>query len=1173
MQFYDLKLPMIGIDLYRIRIGCFTNCTKERKAKGVKNFHGCNSYVNPYLLVLFFLYSYFIIIVYSLCVTSCLSSRCPTPTKFFLLKRDTLILANTELKALLGYFYIILIISIIRRAHMNPLLKLRILSKLRLKKPSHSNQNSRLTNISTAIFLWLLLINFLLIAVSNPSMKNPGPQNLGNFSVFYCNVQGLIPFGELAADNPMLNVTKVHELNHLLSIKKPDIVIYNETWLKSSISDSEVLPTNSYKVFRLDRTSYTHPPDPNNSRKFRTNGGGVLIGIKHDLDIVSKEIPVRCRAEILSIELTDKIGRKSIISTLYRVGTLGRENHECVSQYLHNIRRRKKVQSLTLIGDLNLPSANWTNSSSPIAIEQTFIDTFNDLSLHQLVTEPTHLRGNILDNILTDKREYISDLTVDSAQNPCGSDHYPIYFNLKLNARRKKACKRKIYNFKKANWPNLNSELASQDWNNLFRGQSMENSWYKFKEILTNSCNRHIPKISISDEFQPPWFDSEVFDLCRKKERLHKKWKETSSDVQYLKYSKARRDFKILTEAKMDANFDEPDNRNLINKKFWSYVKSKSNSHRIPEVVSYEGCIRSDPQGQCDLFNKFFYDQFTGESEYSIDIDYSNDHLFQVTFDANHIKTLLQNLDPNKAQGADNIHGKILKNCSHSLSEPLSILFNISYTTGHIPADWKMANVVPIHKKGSKSEVTNYRPISLTSIIMKTYERLIRDDLLSRCQHLIDPRQHGFMAKKSCTTQLVSFCDSLALSLNENMRTDIIYFDFQKAFDSVSHDIILEKLKQQYKIDGSLLRFFKCYLEDRQQRVVIGNKISNSIGVTSGVPQGSILGPTLFILFLNDITNNLSYGTDIAMYADDTKIWRRMGSQDDHWILQRDINCLLNWAHVNKMKFHPSKSHVLTISNSNNLNSQRENFVYAIDDNPIDYTDLEKDLGIHIHSKLDWSQHCNKLYSKASQRLALLKRTCNFTKNVSKRRAFYLCQVRSQFEHCTIVWRPSSATMTEKLESIQKRALKWVLKNEFMSLGDIRVYYQVCKKLNILPISVRFDLKDILFFHQIFYGMSTVSFPYYLRKYTGSRLRRCHLDNLCMVSDIAPKTPQNLTSVNTRNVGISKSFFYRAHILWNQLPYDVRAIGSPSIFKNRLLAHLWANINTTINATDEDHLI
>ena len=144
-------------------------------------------------------------------------------------------------------------------------------------------------------------------------------------------------------------------------------------------------------------------------------------------------------------------------------------------------------------------------------------------------------------------------------------------------------------------------------------------------------------------------------------------------------------------------------------------MKSKSNSHRIPEVVSYNECIRSDPQGQCDLFNTYFYDQFTEGSEYSIDIDFSNDHLYQINFEVSHITNILKNLDPNKAQGPDNIHGKILKNCSSSLAVPLSILFNASYTSGCIPAEWKMANVVPIHKKGSKSEVTNYRTISLTS--------------------------------------------------------------------------------------------------------------------------------------------------------------------------------------------------------------------------------------------------------------------------------------------------------------------------------------------------------------------------------------------------------------------------------------------------------------------------
>ena len=199
------------------------------------------------------------------------------------------------------------------------------------------------------------------------------------------------------------------------------------------------------------------------------------------------------------------------------------------------------------------------------------------------------------------------------------------------------------------------------------------------------------------------------------------------------------------------------------------------------------------------------------------------------------------------------------------------MLFKKSYETSTIPNEWKLANVVPIHKKGSKVDVSNYRPISLISLIMKTYERIIRDELLNRCGHLIDDRQHGFMNDKSCCTQLVTFCDSLALSLNENIRTHVIYFDFEKAFDSVNHDIILEKLKFQYGIDGLLLKFFVNYLKDRLQRVVIGNECSSYSPVISGVPQGSIVGPTLFVLFINDITQCVTPGTNIALYADDTK--------------------------------------------------------------------------------------------------------------------------------------------------------------------------------------------------------------------------------------------------------------------------------------------------------------
>ena len=1159
---------MIEIQRYRAEIGLFLhNGKKVRKNTAVsKSCPEPDCKVNTGTSILFLLYLYFIMIICSLIMSMSVEfNGGPGSASVGLVYggRHLRYLASAMSMTNVKYFYCIIIAYVVKAFASNCYTRQYLAHRMLLCPNSkHARGIGRLTRVSQFLFLWLCALNFLLIAIVNPSLLNPGPIITNkSFSVFFQNVQGLIPFGQLSEKHPILNTTKIHELNLYIYKNSPDIIIYNETWLKKSVLDNEIIPTDQYKIFRLDRTSATHPPDPNNDRRFRSNGGGVLIGIKHELEIVSKAIPIRCKAEILSIEFTDKSGRKTILSTLYRVGTLGPDNHSRIDQHLKAIRRRRNVQEIILIGDLNLPNVNWENFTSSNPVEQLFLDTFGNLSLEQLVTVSTHRKGNILDLILSDKAQHINHLTVDSEHSICSSDHYPILFNLTLNAPRKKPIKRTIYNFKQANWLSLNSDLLSTDWENLLTCNDMETAWHRFKSKFSHLCDIHIPKITIKDEFKPPWYDSEVFALDRKKDRLHARWKRSSSDLHYVKFKACRREFKNLAEKKMEANFEDESNRNNITKKFWSYVKAKSSSHRIPELVNYGDRFRSNRKDQCELFNEYFYDQFSEPSLYNIDIDYSNDYLFDINISPERVCDLLLNLNPNKAQGPDGIHGRILKNCARSLGLPLSLLYHKSYCTGDIPADWKLANVVPIHKKGSKVEVSNYRPISLTSLIMKTFERIIRQELLNRCGHLIDQRQHGFTEMKSCCTQLVNFCDSLALSLNANIKTNVVYFDFQKAFDSVNHDIILQKLKQQFNIDGCLLRFFVNYLQNRYQRTVIGNEMSTNRLVNSGVPQGSIVGPTLFIIFLNDIIYDLSPGTNIVMYADDTKIWREISTQDDCWILQRDINQLLHWATTNKMVFHPSKSKVLSITNSNNSDNS---FIYSIGARPIDYTDSEKDLGININGKLNWTEHCNAIYSKANQKLGLLKRTCSFVSNRTKRKALYLSQVRSQFEHCPIVWRPSSKTSVDRLESIQKRGIKWVINDIRESFSSVFNYYRICKELFILPISARFDLKDLTFFHAIFYDYSVISLPPYLKRFTVSRLRNSHFDSLSICTDVIPPTPQNLNSEQS-SLGISKSYFYRAHLAWNHLPLELREIGSAGKFKVALTSHLWSELFESCN--------
>ena len=247
----------------------------------------------------------------------------------------------------------------------------------------------------------------------------------------------------------------------------------------------------------------------------------------------------------------------------------------------------------------------------------------------------------------------------------------------------------------------------------------------------------------------------------------------------------------------MRANFDDQ-NRNNLTKKFWSYVKSTSKSTRIPEVVYLKGKTSSDPKTKVNMFDEFFCNQFSEALEYDVSISFNSDSTFDIDFNVARVRNIISKLDSNKAQGSDNIHGLIFKKCSCVLAKPLSIIFTVIYNTGILPDEWKLSNVVPVFKKG----VENYRPISLTFIAAKVIERVMYDELLCRTQHLIDDRQHGFLKNKSCATNMTTLQDSVSSNLLLDLPTDIIYFDFSKAFDTVNHDLLLNKLKFQYHIEG-----------------------------------------------------------------------------------------------------------------------------------------------------------------------------------------------------------------------------------------------------------------------------------------------------------------------------------------------------------------------------------
>ena len=253
-------------------------------------------------------------------------------------------------------------------------------------------------------------------------------------------------------------------------------------------------------------------------------------------------------------------------------------------------------------------------------------------------------------------------------------------------------------------------------------------------------------------------------------------------------------------------------------------------------------------------------------------------------------------IDPSKAPGPDNIPGQILKQCSAVIAPSLCSLFNHSLRSGTLPSEWKSANVAPVHKKNKKEPATNYRPISLLSIISKVLERCVCHRFYDHVKDMINKAQHGFLHGRSCVTQLLATLHHIGQLLDRNVQTDILFLDFAKAFDSVDHTILLTKLKS-YGISSNMYNWFTDYLRGRTQRVVVDGETSEwSLRITSGVPQGSIVGPMLFLLFINDLPDVIPPSTSTGLYADDTKLYKAITSRQDGDHLQEALSHADIWS-------------------------------------------------------------------------------------------------------------------------------------------------------------------------------------------------------------------------------------------------------------------------------------
>ena len=377
---------------------------------------------------------------------------------------------------------------------------------------------------------------------------------------------------------------------------------------------------------------------------------------------------------------------------------------------------------------------------------------------------------------------------------------------------------------------------------------------------------------------------------------------------------------------------------------------------------------------------------------------------------------VLTRLNPNKMPGVDQIYLVMLKNLANELAIPLSHIFKCSMATGIVPEDWRIANVAVIHKRGPKKECGNYRPVSLTSQVSKVLETLVRDAILDHLysKKLIRETQHGFTTGKSCLTNLLKFLEEVTKYVDEGNPVDVLYLDFSKAFDKVPHKRLVEKVKA-HGIGSNIWRWIEAWLSERRQRVVINGKASGWEKVTSGVPQGSVLGLTLFIIYINDIDDGIT--SSLLKFADDTKLLRKVGTQDDCEELQKDLHRMYKWSEDWQIMFNIDKCNCLHIGHGNSRTT------YQLGGTEVPTATQEKDLGIIVTENLKVSEQCAKVTKTANKVLGIIKWSYE-DKSMAILLPLYKALVRPHIEYCVQAWRPYYQKDVDNLEKIQRRATR-----------------------------------------------------------------------------------------------------------------------------------------------------
>jgi hypothetical protein len=772
-----------------------------------------------------------------------------------------------------------------------------------------------------------------------------------------------------------------------------------------------------YVLFRKDRCD--------------RQGGGVFLLIRDNLTPSSLHLPSAIDEFKDSIWCAVRIceSKSLLIGCMYRSPSSSFQNDEQLVSLIDFVCQLDFTFSI-IVGDFNCPEIDWKQMSSPSA-SQFLIDCTLDNFLTQLVCEPT--RGDhILDLVFTNDVSLVSSVAVKESFP--GSDHHTVHCSVTcdfqhLDSNQALHHVRHQLNFSKANWPLYRSILEQTDWNDVFSGESIDVIWDALKSRVFRAAQGAIPpRKPIKKVFGVP-LTGQVRSAFRYRKQILRSLKDCTSKLACDLRARAEERLKgAIIDSRKSFERSVAEDSRVSPKRFWSYVRnSLASKPKITSIYKSDGAASVDDRDTAEAFMRYFMSVHINETVSNDPVFSSslqsktNERFNDFYISSESVSIALRSLSSFSSPGPDGMPNILLKEGGSSLIAAIVVFFRLLLDEGNLPSEWKLATVVPIYKKGSRSDCKNYRPISLTCNLCKVFERLLKDYMLASLLEngLLNSSQHGFLPGRSTSTALLSFLEELSSSLDDRKCADAIFLDFSKAFDTVPHKRLLLKL-HTYGFGGLVLNWISAFLQNRQLRVKVGGSFSAARLMTSGVPQGSVLGPLLFVIFIDDI--DLGLNSRVIKFADDIKLLSTFVTEvpriPSTALLQNDLHRVSEWCRTWLLDLNLAKCSCVHFGYNN---PEMNYYLYG---ETVQSVKSVTDLGVKIMATLKPSIHCLHVVSRAHRLLSTIKLAFRFL-DVQSLTILYKSFVLPVLEYACVAWCPYYIPYyikdIEALEKVQRR--------------------------------------------------------------------------------------------------------------------------------------------------------